>query len=161
MKTVGSRFKSDYRFSESIVYNTFPFCQSTKKMLHYQNYTTLEFKNFEERKSIMSKKILDIFLLILFFVCLSSTFVTEKMHEICGITFVFTVLAHNFFNRNFYKNFSHRNKTNKLCIILFAFVVMILTVSGIMLWQAENSFYWQLLEFSACHIWIGGITKSK
>ena len=97
----------------------------------------------------MSKKILDIFLLILFFVCLSSTFVTEKMHEICGITFVFTVLAHNFFNRNFYKNFSHRNKTNKLCIILFAFVVMILTVSGIMLWQAENSFYWRSIHLGS------------
>ena len=31
LKTVGSRFKSDYRFSASIVYNTFPFCQPTDK----------------------------------------------------------------------------------------------------------------------------------
>ena len=31
LKTVGSRFKTDYRFSASIVYNTFPFCQPTDK----------------------------------------------------------------------------------------------------------------------------------
>lgn len=31
LKIVGSRFKSDYRFSASLVYNTFPFCQPTEK----------------------------------------------------------------------------------------------------------------------------------
>ena len=30
MKTVGSRLKSDYRFSASLVYNTFPWCEPTE-----------------------------------------------------------------------------------------------------------------------------------
>lgn len=30
LKTVGSRFKSDYRFSTSLVYNTFPWCEPTE-----------------------------------------------------------------------------------------------------------------------------------
>ena len=31
LKFFGSRFKSDYRFSASLVYNTFPFCESSEK----------------------------------------------------------------------------------------------------------------------------------
>ena len=93
-----------------------------------------------------NKKILDILLLILFFISLSSTFLTEKMHEICGLIFLTAVFVHNFFNRNFYKNFSKKSMINRFCIIFFTISLIILTISGIMLWQAESNFNWRSIH---------------
>jgi len=81
------------------------------------------------------KKSLDVALLILFFVGLSSNFLSAKVHEAAGIIFIVGIVAHNVVNRNFYKNFlrgnfNHRRITNHATIIFFAASVAVLAVSG-------------------------------
>lgn len=97
----------------------------------------------------MKKKFLDILLLILFFVGLASTFLTEEMHELCGFVFIGAVFVHNFVNRNFYKNFSKISSLNRFCVIFFAGALVALTLSGIMLWQGESNFNWRSVHLTA------------
>jgi len=94
----------------------------------------------------VNRKILDIALLILFFVCLSSNFFSATIHEVCGIIFIGAVFAHNYFNRAFYKNFSKIKRFNRLGVIFFAVSLIFLTVSGIMLWVGDNGFNWRSLH---------------
>ncbi len=91
----------------------------------------------------MNKKFQDIFLLIMFFVCLSGNFFMPATHEVCGIIFLVAVVVHNFFNRQFYKNFAKRRLSNKLCIIFFAVSLIVLSISGLMLWQSDSDFNWR------------------
>ena len=86
---------------------------------------------------------------MLFFSGLSSTFFTEKMHEVCGLIFLAAVLMHNFLNRSFYKNFSKRNTLNKFGIIFFAISLIFLNFSGIMLWQSDSNFNWRSVHLTA------------
>lgn len=97
----------------------------------------------------MQKKFLDIFLLILFFICLASNFFVGKIHEVCGIIFVAGIFAHNFLNKNFYKNFSSRKFINKTCVILFAVALIFLTVSGAELWLADKFLNWRSVHLVA------------
>ena len=81
------------------------------------------------------KKFLDAALLILFFVGLSSNFMSAQVHEAAGIIFVVGVVAHNVLNRGFYKNFlrgkfNRRRVVNHVTIILFAAGVVTLAISG-------------------------------
>ena len=76
-------------------------------------------------------------------------FFSETIHEICGLFFLAAVFIHNFLNRNFYKNFSKRGTLNKFCVIFFAAALIILTVSGIMLWQAADNFNWRSVHLTA------------
>ncbi len=81
------------------------------------------------------KKILDSALLILFFVGLSSNFMSAQIHEAAGIIFLIGVIAHNVLNRGFYKNFlrgkfNRRRLVNHATIILFAASVVTLAISG-------------------------------
>ena len=81
------------------------------------------------------KKFLDVALLILFFVGLSSNFMSARVHEAAGIIFVVGVVAHNFMNASFYKNFlrgkfNRRRALNHATIIFFAASVVTLAVSG-------------------------------
>jgi len=81
------------------------------------------------------KKILDIAILILFFVGLSSNFLSAQIHETAGIIFLCGIIAHNVFNRNFYKSFlrgsfNRRRIINHATIILFAAGVVTLAISG-------------------------------
>ena len=81
------------------------------------------------------KKFLDAALLILFFVGLSSNFMSAQIHEAAGIIFVVGVVAHNVLNRGFYKNFlrgkfNRRRVVNHVTIILFAAGVVTLAISG-------------------------------
>ena len=74
---------------------------------------------------IRMKKILDAALLIVFFVGLSSNFMSARVHEAAGIIFVVGVVAHNVLNRGFYKNFlrgkfNRRRVVNHATIIFFA-----------------------------------------
>ena len=94
----------------------------------------------------MNRKILDIVLLVMFFVCLSSNFVSATIHEVCGLIFIGAVFVHNFFNRAFYKNFSRIKRFNRLCVIFFAVTLIFLTVSGIMLWTGDNGFNWRSMH---------------
>lgn len=71
------------------------------------------------------------------------------MHEICGLFFLAAVFIHNFFNRNFYKNFSKRGTLDKFCIVFFAAALIILTVSGIILCQAADNFNWRSVHLTA------------
>jgi len=94
----------------------------------------------------VNKKILDITLLILFFVCLSSNFVSATIHEVCGVIFICAIFAHNYFNRAFYKNFSKIKRFNRLGVIFFAVSLIFLTVSGIMLWTGDNNLNWRSMH---------------
>lgn len=94
----------------------------------------------------MNKKILDVTLLVVFFVCLSSNFVSATIHEVCGLIFIGAVFVHNFFNRAFYKNFSKIKRFNRLSVIFFAVTLIFLTVSGIMLWTGDNGFNWRSMH---------------
>lgn len=81
------------------------------------------------------KKFLDATLLILFFVGLSSNFMSAQIHEAAGIIFVVGVVAHNALNKNFYRNFlrgsfNRRRLINHATIIFFAASVAVLAVSG-------------------------------
>ena len=81
------------------------------------------------------KKFLDSALLILFFVGLSSNFMSAQVHEAAGIAFVVGVAAHNVLNRGFYKNFlrggfNRRRLVNHVTIIFFAASVAVLAISG-------------------------------
>lgn len=78
------------------------------------------------------RKILDSTLLILFFVELSSNFMSAQVHEALGIIFVLLIVAHNVLNKHFYKilvrgNLNFRRSFN---VIFFAASVLILTISG-------------------------------
>ena len=95
------------------------------------------------------RKILDIALLILFFIGLASNFFSATIHEVCGIIFIGAVFVHNYFNREFYKNFSKIKRFNRLCVIFFAVTLILLTVSGIMLWTGDNGFNWRSIHLSA------------
>lgn len=112
------------------------------------------------------KKFLNIFLLILFFICLASNFFSEKIHEICGFIFVAGIFAHNFLNKNFYKNFSSRKNLNKICVIFFAVAIISLTISGIFLWQADKNFNWRSIHlisaiFSVIFLFAHLLTHAK
>ena len=81
------------------------------------------------------KKFLEAALLILFFVGLSSNFMSAKVHEAAGIIFLVGVIAHNILNNGFYKNFlrgkfNRRRFVNHVTIILFAAGVAALAISG-------------------------------
>lgn len=84
------------------------------------------------------KKFLDSALLILFFVGLSSNFMSAQVHEAAGMIFVVGVVAHNVLNRGFYKNFlrggfNRRRLVNHVTIIFFAASVAVLAISGAVL----------------------------
>lgn len=81
------------------------------------------------------KKFLDITLLILFFVELSSNFMSAQVHEALGIIFLLLIVVHNVFNKHFYKilvrgNLKFRRSFN---VIFFAASILVLTVSGLAL----------------------------
>ena len=83
----------------------------------------------------MTRKFLDAALLILFFVALSSNFMSAQVHEAAGIIFVAGVVAHNVLNRGYYKNFlrgqfNRRRVVNHVTIIFFAASVIALAISG-------------------------------
>jgi len=83
----------------------------------------------------MNRKFLDAALIILFFVGLSSNFMSAQVHEAAGIIFVAGVVAHNVLNRGWYKNFlrgqfNRRRVANHVTIIFFAASVVTLAVSG-------------------------------
>lgn len=105
----------------------------------------------------MNRKILDALLLILFFGGLSSTFLTDTMHEVVGLLFVAAAAAHNYANRQFYRNFT-RGKfsplrlANNFCVIFFGISVIILAVSGLMLsnfFISAHEFNWRALHLGA------------
>lgn len=95
------------------------------------------------------KKTLDCVLVALFLAGLSSNFLTEEVHELCGLVFIAAVLAHNSLNLNFYRNFSSRSWANKICVILFGVGLVVLTISGAMLWRAEGNFNWRSVHLGA------------
>ncbi|MBR0261449.1 MAG: hypothetical protein IJQ85_06600 [Selenomonadaceae bacterium] len=81
------------------------------------------------------KKFLDVALMILFFVGLSSNFMSAQIHETAGIIFIAGIIAHNVLNKNFYKNFlrgnfNRRRIINNATIIFFAASVVTLVISG-------------------------------
>ena len=84
------------------------------------------------------KKFLDVALMILFFVGLSSNFLSAKVHEVAGIIFIAGIIAHNVLNKNFYKNFlrgsfNRRRIINHATIIFFAASILTLAISGAVL----------------------------
>lgn len=87
--------------------------------------------------SVMSnKKILDIAMLMMFFVGLSSNFFHVEVHEAIGGIFFAATIFHNFTNKNFYKNFLRGNFTrrrifNHVCIIFFGAGILLLILSGL------------------------------
>lgn len=95
------------------------------------------------------RKLLDIALLILFFVGMSSNFFSAEVHELCGVIFIGAVFVHNFFNRQFYRNFATRRTTNKICTVAFAAALIVLTISGAMLWSGATNFNWRSIHLGA------------
>lgn len=102
------------------------------------------------------KKFLDVALLILFFVELSSNFLSAQIHEAAGIIFIAGVIAHNVMNRNFYKNFlrgvfNRRRIVNHATIIFFAASVVTLAISGAVLAEyfSAPDLNWRAIHLSA------------
>lgn len=86
-----------------------------------------------------TKKIfVDLILLAFFIGALSSTFIAGDVHEILGCVFIFFVVIHNLFNKNFYRSLgkgSSARKFNQFSILLFAVSIILLTISGFVIWD--------------------------
>ena len=114
-------------------------------------------KFFGRGDCMSGKKFLDIAILILFFVGLSSNFTGAQVHEAAGIIFVVGVVMHNVLNRSYYKSFlrgkfSRRRIINHATIILFAAGVVVLAVTGAALaefFPASTEINWRSLHLSA------------
>lgn len=102
----------------------------------------------------LGRRILDAALLVLFFAGLSSTFLTERLHELVGLSFVAGVVAHNFLNRRFYASFlrgkfSALRVLNNVCVIFFAASVVVLAVSGLALFVSAAGLNWRAVHLGA------------
>ena len=102
------------------------------------------------------KKFLDVALMILFFVGLSSNFLYVKIHEAAGIIFCVGIIAHNILNKNFYKNFlrgsfNRRRIINHVTIIFFAASILTLAISGAALAEyfSEPDLNWRSIHLGA------------
>ena len=85
---------------------------------------------------IMAKKIIDIFLIILFLCELGGFFFPSNIHIIIGIIFLLLIVVHNIINLNFYKNlfkgkYTFTRALNTTCILLFAITLIVIAFSGI------------------------------
>ena len=108
---------------------------------------------------MINKKILNIVLLLIFFVELSSNFFRAEIHEVIGGIFFVGILLHNFANKHFYKNFLRGRLTsqrilNHACIILFGLGILFLTLSGLALGdffgkEISAAFNWRSLHLGA------------
>ena len=77
------------------------------------------------------KKFLNIALLILFFVELSSNFLPAQAHQVLGLIFIALIVAHNVLNRNFYRaGLNRRRIFNQTTILLFASGILAILISG-------------------------------
>ena len=80
------------------------------------------------------RKFLDLSMLILFFIALSSNFMPSNLHEVLGFIFCALVIIHNVLNKNFYKNFLRGSfNRHKILNIVFAASILALTASGMVL----------------------------
>ena len=112
---------------------------------------------FKGVEAMSRKKLLDIAILILFFVGLASNFMSAQVHEAAGIIFCVGVVAHNILNRSFYKSFlsgkfSRRRILNHATIILFAAGILTLAVTGAALaefFPASTEINWRSLHLGA------------
>ena len=85
---------------------------------------------------ILTKKIIDIILIILFLCELGGFFFPSNIHIIIGTVFLILIVVHNILNYNFYKNLFKGKYTltrafNTICILLFAIALIIIAFSGI------------------------------
>ena len=76
----------------------------------------------------------------MFFFLLGGMFFPTPLHEVSGCLFVLLLIAHNVFNKGFYRtifrgDYSFQRKLNAFCILLFAISIIILAVSGMALSQ--------------------------
>ena len=105
------------------------------------------------------KKILDIILLVIFFVELSSNFFRAEVHEVIGGIFFAAIVFHNVENKHFYKNFLRGKLTsqrilNHACIILFGAGILSVTFSGMALEnffgeEIFSAFNWRAIHLGA------------
>ena len=101
------------------------------------------------------KKFTDIILLILFIGALATTFTAGNVHEILGLLFVFFVILHNFANKNFYRTLGKgttARKINQVCVFIFAVSIIVLIISGVVLWdilKINGDFNWRSIHLGA------------
>lgn len=101
----------------------------------------------------MIRKILNGLLALLFVCCMASTFLAGRAHELLGVSFFASVIAHNVLNRRFYRS----KMTPKLaCIIGFALSLSALLISGAAMstqlfgwFRADPDFNWRALHLGA------------
>ena len=85
---------------------------------------------------ILTKKIIDIFLIILFLCELGGFFFPSNIHIIIGTVFLILIIVHNIINLNFYKNlfkgkYKFTRALNTICIFLFGISLIVIAFSGI------------------------------
>lgn len=91
-----------------------------------------------------NRKFIDAVLLTLFFASLVTTYLSRNLHALAGGFFLFAVLIHNAANSNFYRTLGNGNtarKFNQFCIMLFGTSIILLTVSGVVLFFPEVKFF--------------------
>ena len=91
-----------------------------------------------------NRKFIDAVLLTLFFASLFTTFFSKNLHALAGVLFLFAVLIHNAANQNFYRTLgkgSTARKFNHFCIMLFGTSIILLTVSGVVLFFPNVKFF--------------------
>ena len=110
---------------------------------------------------ILTKKIIDIVLIILFLCELGGFFFPSNFHIIIGTIFLILILVHNILNFNFYKNifkgkYTFTRALNTICILLFAISLIIIAFSGITMASNisfENSIFadlnWRSIHLNA------------
>ena len=89
------------------------------------------------------KQFIDSVLLTLFVASLLTTFFSRNFHAIAGILFLFAVLIHNAANKKFYRTLGKGNSARKLnyfCTTLFGASIILLTISGAVLFFPEIKF---------------------
>ena len=98
------------------------------------------------------KEFLDFALMILFFTCLASNFMSAHVHQALGLIFIALIIAHNVLNRNFYRaGFNRRRIFNLTTILLFAVGILAILISGAALadyFQTPNV-NWRSIHLSA------------
>ena len=91
-----------------------------------------------------NRKFIDAVLLTIFFASLVTTYLSRNLHALAGGIFLFAVLIHNAANANFYRTLGNGNsarKFNQFCIMLFGTSIILLTVSGVVLFFPEVKFF--------------------
>lgn len=103
-----------------------------------------------------NKKIyVDVILFLFFFGAMLSTFIAGDVHEVFGLTFLAFVIIHNLLNKNFYRSLgkgSTARKINQVCIFLFAASIILLTISGFVIWgvvKLNSNLNWLSIHLGA------------